>query len=347
MGCQTVGEPMGGAAMNTAPRVPSLLQQFFTQRLVNQKQVSSHTIASYRDTFTLLLRFLQQQKGRQPSQLTWEDIDASLICAFLDHCEKNRQNSPRTRNLRLTAIRSFVRFAAYQEPGQAGLIQQILAIPNKRQSRRLIGFLTHPEVEAILRAPDPRSWSGRRDHAFLLLTVQTGLRLSEVTGLHRRDVVLGTGAHVCCQGKGRKERCTPLAKRTVKVLQAWISEPPRGTEDILFPNVRGGRLSSDGAQYMLAKHLTVARRNCPSLLEKRVSIHVLRHTAAMSLLHGGVDTSSIALWLGHESPATTQIYLDADLALKEKILDKMESLTGTKAGRYRPEDMLLKFLKAL
>jgi site-specific recombinase XerD len=230
--------------MNTATRVPFLLQQFFAQRLVNQKQVSSHTIASYRDTFRLLLKFVQQQRGRQPSQLTWEDIDASLIGAFLDHCEKCRQNGPRTRNLRLTAIRSFFRFASYQEPAQAERIQQILAIPNKRQSRRLIGFLTHPEVEALLRAPDQRTWSGRRDHAFLLLTVQTGLRLSEVTGLNRRDVVLGTGAHVHCLGKGRKERCTPLAKRTVEVLRAWLGEPQRATEDALFPNARGGRLSS-------------------------------------------------------------------------------------------------------
>ncbi len=333
--------------MNTATRVPFLLQEFFTQRLVNQKQVSSHTIASYRDTFQLLLKFVQQQRGRQPSQLTWEDIDASLIGAFLDHCEKCRQNGPRTRNLRLTAIRSFFRFAAYQEPAQAARIQQILAIPNKRQSRRLVGFLTHPEVEALLRAPDQRTWSGRRDHAFLLLTVQTGLRLSEVTGLHRRDVALGTGAHIHCLGKGRKERCTPLAKRTVEVLRAWLGEPQRAAEDVLFPNARGGRLSSDGAQYLLAKHLAVARRNCPSLREKRVTLHVLRHTSAMALLQGGVDTSFIALWLGHESPATTQIYLDANLALKEQILGKMESWNGTKTGRYHPEDSLLKFLKEL
>lgn len=333
--------------MNTATRVPFLLQQFFTQRLVNQRQVSSHTIASYRDTFKLLLKFVQRQRGRQPSQLTWEDIDASLVGAFLDYCEKCRQNGPRTRNLRLTAIRSFFRFAAYQEPAEAARIQQVLAIPNKRQSRRLIGFLTRPEVEALLRAPDQRTWSGRRDYAFLLLTVQTGLRLSEVTGIQRRDVVLGTGAYIHCQGKGRKERCTPLAKRTVEVLRTWLAEPKRATEDVLFPNARGGRLSSDGAQYLLAKHLAVARRNCPSLREKRVTMHVLRHTAAMTLLQGGVDTSFIALWLGHESPATTQIYLDANLALKEKILDKMEPWNRTKAGRYHPEDSLLKFLKEL
>ena len=333
--------------MNAAPRVPFVLQQFFTQWLVNQKQVSSHTIASYRDTFQLLLKFIRQQRGRQPSQLTWEDLDAALICAFLNHCEKSRHNGPRTRNLRLTAIRSFFRFASYQEPAQAARMQQILAIPNKRQPRRLIGFLTRPEVAALLGAPDQRTWSGRRDHAFLLLSFQTGLRLSEVTGLHRRDVVLGPGAHVHCVGKGRKERRTPLAKRTVEVLRAWLQEPPRGGEDILFPNARGGRLSSDGAQYLLAKHLAVARRHCPSLCEKRVTLHVARHTSAMALLQGGVDTSLIALWLGHESPATTQIYLDANLALKEQILGKMETWNGAKTGRYRPEDSVLRFLKEL
>jgi site-specific recombinase XerD len=333
--------------MNTAGRVPFLLQQFFTKRLVNQQQVSSHTIASYRDTFQLLLRFVHQERGRQPSQLTWEDIDASLICAFLDYCEKCRQNAARTRNLRLTALRSFFRFASYQEPAQAARLQQILAIPNKRQPRRLIGFLTHPEVEALLLAPDQQTWSGRRDHAFLLLTVQTGLRLSEVTGLHRGDVVLGTGAHVHCVGKGRKERYTPLAKRTVAVLRAWLHEPKRATEDILFPNARGGRLSSDGAQYLLAKHLAVARRNCPSLRDKRVTLHVLRHTSAMALLQAGVDTSCIALWLGHKSSITTHIYLDANLALKQQLLGRMESWNGTKTGRYRPQDSILKFLKDL
>jgi integrase/recombinase XerD len=333
--------------MKVFSRVPFVLQQFFTHWLVNQKQVSSHTIASYRDTFRLLLKFAQQQRGRPPSQLTWDDFNAALICAFLEHCEKSRHNGPRTRNLRLTAIRSFFRFASYQEPAQAASMQQILAIPNKRQPRRLIGFLTRPEVEALLRAPDQRTWGGRRDHAFLLLSVQTGLRVSEVTGLHRRDVVLGPGAHVHCVGKGRKERCTPLAKRTVEVLRAWLREPPRGTEDSLFPNARGGRLSSDGAQYLLAKHMAVASRHCPSLREKRVTLHTARHTSAMALLEAGVDTSFIALWLGHESPATTQVYLDANLALKEQILGKMETWNGTKAGRYRPEDPVLKFLKDL
>lgn len=249
--------------MNTACRVPFLLQRFFTERLMNQRNVSPHTIACYRDTFHLFLEFIHRLKHRVPSQLTWEDFDVPLIGAFLDHCEKERHNVVRTRNLRLAAIRSFFRYVSFQEPAEAARIQQILLIPNKRQPRRLIGFLTHPEVEALLAAPDQRTWSGRRDHTFLLLTVQTGLRLSEVTGLHRQDVILGTGAHVYCLGKGRKERRTPLAKRTVGVLRGWLREPQRGRDDIVFPNARGGRLSADGAQYLLAKHLATARQNCP------------------------------------------------------------------------------------
>ena len=325
-----------------------LLQKFFTERLMNQKHVSPHTIACYRDTFRLFFGFVQREKHRVPSRLTWSDLDAPLICAFLDYCEKERQNTPRTRNLRLTAIRSFFRYASFLEPAESLRIQQILAIPNKRQSRRLIGFLTHAEVEHLLAAPDRTTWSGRRDHTFLLLTVQTGMRLSEVTALSRRDVILDTGAHVHCWGKGRKERCTPLAKQTVEVLRRWLREPPpRGHNDILFPNARGGWLSADGAQYMLAKHLKTARHNCPSLREKRVTIHVLRHTTAMALLQGGVDTSTIALWLGHESPSTTQVYLDADLEQKQRILDKLGTWNGTTHGRYHPDDPVLRFLKGL
>lgn len=333
--------------MNTTSRVSFLLQRFFTERLLSQRNASPHTIACYRDTFRLLLEFIQRQKHRRPTELTWENINAPLISAFLDYCERDRHNTVRTRNLRLTAIRSFFRYVSFEEPMEADRIQQILAIPNKRQSRRLIGFLTRPEAEALLAAPDQRTWSGRRDHTFLLLTVQTGLRLSEMTGLRRQDVSLGTGAHVYCLGKGRKERRTPLAKRTVGALSSWLREPPRGQDDILFPNARGGRLSADGAQYLLAKHLATARQNCPSLCGKRVTLHVLRHTAAMMLLQGGVDTSSIALWLGHESPATTHIYLDANLAFKEQILAKMGTWDGTEKGRYCPEDPVLKFLKSL
>jgi len=332
--------------MKPQANFPVLLESFFTQRLINQRQASPHTLASYRDTFRLLLQFAQQHLHREPSHLRLEDLDTALIGAFLDYLEKDRRNVSRTRNLRLTAIRSFFRYAAYQQPTHSAQIQRVLTIPNKRQARPLVGFLTRPEIEALLAAPNQRIWGGRRDHAFLLMALQTGLRLSEMTALRRGDLALGTGTHVRCQGKGRKERCTPLGKRTATVLKAWLREPARGASDILFPNARGGRLSADGVQYLVAKHLVVARQRCPSLRQKRVSPHVLRHSAAMELLQGGVDRSVIALWLGHESVETTQIYLDANLALKEEALKKTKPLNG-KAGRYRPDDRLLQFLKSL
>jgi integrase/recombinase XerD len=332
--------------MKPQANFPVLLESFFTQRLINQRQASPHTIASYRDTFRLLLQFAQQRLRREPSQLRLEDLDAPLIGAFLDYLEKGRSNVSRTRNLRLTAIRSFFRYAAYQQPTQSAQIQRVLTIPNKRQARPLVGFLTRPEIDALLAAPNQHTWGGRRDHAFLLMALQTGLRLSEMTTLRREDLALGTGAHVRCRGKGRKERCTPLGKRTTIVLKAWLREPARGTSDIVFPNARGGRLSADGVQYLVAKHLVAARQRCPSLRQKRVSPHVLRHSAAMELLQGGVDRSVIALWLGHESVETTQIYLDANLALKEEALKKTTPLNG-KAGRYRADDRLLQFLKSL
>jgi len=332
--------------MKPQANFPVLLESFLTQRLINQRQASPHTIASYRDTFRLLLQFAQQRLHREPSQLRLEDLDAPLIGAFLDHLEKGRSNVSRTRNLRLTAIRSFFRYAAYQQPTHSAQIQRVLAIPNKRQARPLVGFLTRPEIEALLAAPNQQTWGGRRDHAFLLMALQTGLRLSEMTALRRGDLALGTGAHVRCQDKGRKERCTPLGKQTATVLKAWLREPARGSSDIVFPNARGGRLSADGAQYLVAKHLVVARQRSPSLRLKRVSPHVLRHSAAMELLQGGVDRSVIALWLGHESVETTQIYLDANLALKEEALKKTTPLNG-KAGRYRADDRLLQFLKSL
>lgn len=337
---------MGRAVMKSGSSFPVLLESFFTQRLMSQKQVSPHTIASYRDTFRLLLAFTQNRLHKQPSYLELQDLDAPLITSFLEGLEKNRGNVARSRNLRLTAIRSFFRYASYQEPAESALIQRVLAIPNKRQTRRLVQFLTRAEIDALLAAPDQSNWAGRRDHAFLMVAVQTGLRLSEMTSLRRQDVELGTGAHVRCLGKGRKERCTPLAKHTLRVLKAWLREPPRNGSDTVFPNARGGRLSADGVQYLLAKHLVVARQKCPSLRQKRVSPHVLRHAAAMELLQAGVDRSVIALWLGHESVETTQIYLDADLALKEKALAKATPING-KAGRYKPSDRLLGFLKSL
>src|SRR5580692_3542083 len=325
---------------------PALLQSFFSTRLIMQRKVSTHTIASYRDTFRLLLQFAQKRLHKAPSQLALDDLDASLVGAFLEDLENRRHNGARSRNLRLTAIRSFFRYASLEAPVQSGIIQRVLAIPSQRQPRALVGFLTRPEIEALLAAPDRTRWLGRRDHAFLITAVQTGLRLSEMTALRHEDVSLGTGAHVRCRGKGRKERCTPLAKPTVAVLKAWIREQGSGDSKTLFPSARGGPLSADGVQHLLARHVAKARKNCVSLRKKRVSPHVLRHAAAMELLQAGVDRAVIALWLGHESVETTQIYLDADLSLKKQVLAKIKPIKG-KTGYYRPDDELLAFLKQL
>lgn len=325
---------------------PVLLESFFTQRLIAQRRASPHTIVSYRDTFRLLLHFAQKRLHKAPSRLAMEDLNAPFLGTFLNDLESHRANGARSRNLRLTAIRSFFRYAALEVPHYGALIQRVLAIPNKRQPRPLVGFLTQPELKAVLAAPNRNTWLGRRDHALLLTAVQTGLRLSEITSLRQSDVLLCSGAHVRCQGKGRKERCTPLAKPTVCVLAAWIKEQGKDGSKILFPSTRGGPLSSDSVQYLVTKYAATARKNCLSLSQKRVTPHVLRHTAAMELLQAGVDRALIALWLGHESVETTQIYLDADLALKEKVLAKTTPIRG-KRGPYRPDDQLLGFLKNL
>lgn len=325
---------------------PTLLESFFTERLIAQRRVSPHTIASYRDTFRLLLQFSQKRLRKPPSQLRLADLNAPLLGKFLDDLEAGRDNGARSRNLRLTAIRSFFRYAALEAPEHSGLIQRVLAIPNKRQPRPLVDFLTRPEFEAVLAVPNRNTWLGRRDHALLLTAVQTGLRLSEITGLRQSAVSLRSGAHIRCYGKGRKERCTPLAKSTVGVLTGWIKEQGRDDAKVLFPSIRGGSLSSDSVQHLVAKYVRVARTTCPSLSKKRVSPHVLRHTSAMELLQAGVDRSLIALWLGHESVETTQIYLDADLAMKEKVLAKTTPIKARRS-RYRPDDELLSFLKGL
>lgn len=332
--------------MTATTSLAPLLERFFTQRLMKQRQVSPHTISSYRDTFRLLLKFAQRRLHKLPSRLSFEEIDAPLIVAFLDHLEKHRRLSARSRNLRLTAIRSFFRYASFEAPAHSAQIQRVLAIPSKRFTRTLVRFLSQPEVDALLAAPDQRSWFGRRDHVFLQVAVQTGLRLSEMTGLQRDDVTLGSGAHVRVIGKGRKERCTPLAKSTVRVLKTWLQEPQRGDEQVLFPNARGARLSADGVQYLLDKHCAAASKVCPSLRQKRVTLHVLRHTMALDLLQEGVDRSIIALWLGHESVETTQIYLEATLSMKEQALSKATSHNG-RLRRYRPGDELLDFLNTL
>ncbi len=330
----------------TTPGLPTLLQGFFTGRLMQQRQASAHTIASYRDSFRLLLRFAQRRLGVAPQRLTFEQIDAPLIAAFLDDLQADRGISATSRNLRLTAIRSFFRYSAFELPTHAAQIQRVLAIPNKRCTRAQIGFLTREEIDALLRAPDLRTRSGRRDHALMRLAVQTGLRLSELTALRRDDIHLGTGAHVRVIGKGRKERATPLSKVTADVLRAWLREIAANDDAFVFPSAHGTRLSADGVQYLLAKHVAQASQRCLPLRDKHVTPHVLRHTAAMELLQAGVERSVIALWLGHESIETTQIYLDANLQIKQAALDKVEPLSG-RVGRFRPDDQLLAFLQSL
>jgi site-specific recombinase XerD len=325
---------------------PTLLERFFTQRLMQQRRASPHTIGSYRDSFRLLLHFAQARLGKPPSQWAFEQIDAPLIAAFLNELESGRGITARSRNLRLTAIRSFFRYAAFEAPDHAAQIQRVLAIPSQRFTRTQVGFLTRPEVAALLAAPDPHIWSGRRDHAMLLVAVQCGLRLSELTGVRRDAVILGSGAHIRVLGKGRKERVTPLTKQTAVVLKAWLREIPDRADATVFPSARGDRLSADGVQYVVAKHVTVAAKSCSSLQQRRVTPHMLRHSTAMEMLQAGMDRSVIALWLGHESVETTQIYLDANLAMKEQALAKT-ALPEGKPGRFRPDDRLLAFLKGL
>jgi integrase/recombinase XerD len=330
----------------TAATLPALLQAFFTQRLLKERCVSAHTVAGYRDTFRLLLRFAAKQLGTAPSDLALEQLDASFITRFLEHLENDRGNTARTRNARLAAIRSFFRYVALNEPAYALQSQRVLAIPTKRQVRAPIAFLSQTEIEALLAAPDVSTWIGRRDRTLLLVAVQTGLRASELLGLRCQDVLLGTGAHVRCDGKGRKQRCTPLRKDAASMLDAWLRERRGQPEDSVFPSIRGRPMSLDAVELRVAKHVSTARLRCPSLKRKRVTPHVLRHSAAMDLLQHGVDRSVIALWLGHESLETTQMYLHADLRLKEQALKRTTPL-GAKPTRYRPNDELLAFLEQL
>ena len=332
--------------MKKNPEFPAMLEAFFTDRLMRQRQASSNTIASYRDTFSLLLKFAKEKLKKAPSKLTIKDLNASFIVSFLDNREKIHGNSARTRNARLAAIHSFFRYLALNEPQYSDLIQRVLAIPSKRYAKKSVEFLTHDEVDAILAEPDQRNWSGRRDRAIILLAAQTGLRVSELIGLKCQDIVLDNGAHVRCEGKGRKERCTPLHKESVMILRSWLRERNCEPSEPLFISARGGALSRDGIEYILAKYVNAAKQKCTSLRRKKVSPHVLRHTAAMDLLQHGVDQFVIALWLGHESVNTTQMYIHADLKMKEKILKKTSSF-GIKGTRYRPNDHLLTFLQGL
>lgn len=332
--------------MRQPPSLAGHLQAFFTDRLLAQRCASSHTVASYRDTFRLLLRFVEDQTGRAPASLSLTDLTEPIISSFLEYLEEERGNSPRSRNVRLAAIHSFFRYAAFREPGSAELIQRVLSIPAKRHRRTSLQYLTAPEVSALLAAPDLQTWVGRRDRLFFLVAVQTGLRVSELLRLRRQDVQLGVGAHVRCLGKGRKERCTPLHPETADLLDEWFLELPEGALCPVFPSSRGGHLSRDAIAVALDKYVQRAAHGCPGLARKRVTPHVLRHTAAMALLESGVDRAVISLWLGHERVETTQVYLHASLKMKEEALAKVPSSSQPPA-RYRPGDELLAFLEGL
>lgn len=325
---------------------PALVQSFFMDRLLRQRGASGNTIAGYRDAFRLLFRFAADHLGKSPSKFTIEELDAPFIGKFLQHLETNRGNSARTRNARLAAIRSFFRYVALEEPAYTLICQRVLAMPSKRHERKPIDYLNREEIDALLAAPDPSTWIGRRDRTILMIMVQTGLRVSELIGLRCQDIVLGRCSHVRCEGKGRKQRSTPLRKDAATMIESWLRERLGLPEDPAFPSIRGGALSRDAVERLVAKHAVTAQRNCPSLKHKKVTPHVLRHSAAMELLQSGVDHTVIALWLGHESPESTQMYLHADMRLKERALARTTPL-GAILGRYHPKDELLTFLENL
>ena len=328
-----------------SPVAPTL-QAFFTDRLIRQRQVSARTIESYRDTLRLLLGYVQATTGKPPAELTWDDLGHQVIAGFLDHLEAGRGNTPRTRNLRLTAIRSLFRYAALCHPEHAALISRVLAIPAKRYDKPQISFLTAEEAAALARAPDQRRWEGRRDRALIVLALQAGLRVSEITSLSNRDVTLGAGAHVSCTGKGRKQRAVPLTKTTQAVLRAWLNERAGGPGDPLFPTRTGRRLSRDAIERRITVHAATAAQSCPSLARKNLHPHILRHTCAMDLLRARVDTAVIALWLGHADIRSTDAYIHADMTIKERALADTNPAT-VPAGRYQPPDAVLAFLESL
>lgn len=326
--------------------IAATLQGFFTERLTNQRHASQRTIAAYRDTLKLLVIFVHERTGKPPTRLDWGDLDVTTISAFLNHLESVRHNSVRTRNLRLTAIRSLFSFAALRHPEHALVIQRVLAIPPKRFDKRIVSFLTPAEITALIAAPDPHRWEGRRDKALMLLAVQTGLRVSELIGLNCADVTLGDRAHVRCEGKGRKHRAVPLTGPVINLIHAWLTERAGRPADPLFCTRTGRRLSRDAIALRIRTHAETAAERCPSLAGKKIHPHVLRHSCAMTLLQAGVDTSVIALWLGHAGVRSTDPYLHADLTIKERAL-ALTSPATAKPGRYRPADKTLAFLESL
>jgi len=332
--------------MSSPTKLGPLVQGFFTDFLCNQKRASPQTIASCRDSFRILLPFVKSRTGIEPAALRVSDIDTPIVLAFLDHLEQKRGNSVRSRNIRLAAIRSLFRFIALRDPDSVGVATRIMAIPRKREDKKLVGYLTREEMEALLAAPDRTLWAGRRDHALLLTMYNSGARVSELASLQSNQVRLGPSTFLMLHGKGRKERTVPLWPNTARVLRAWLQEPRATPSEIAFPNMRGAALTRDGVDYLVKKAARKAAAKCPTLATKPVSSHIIRHATGVHLLQSGVDIETIALWLGHESIETTHIYVEADLATKEKALQKLDPV-GVPTPRYKPDDALLAFLNSL
>lgn len=333
-------------ANTISPNLSHLLQDFFCQNLINQRNVSQQTIAAYRDAFQLLLKYASKRLKKPPVKMCLSDLDRSLVLSFLTYLESERKNSIRTRNARLAAIRSFLNYASYREVASIPVISSVLSIPMKQFKQPILGFLSREEVDAILSAPSPSSWSGRRDRVMFRVFYNTGARASEVIGIQVQDLQLAQGASVRLHGKGRKERIVPLWKTTVTMLKNWLKQEQYTPKDPVFPNRMGKPLSLTGIEYRLRMAVQRASKRCPALRKRTVSPHSIRHTTAMHLLQSGVDISVIALWLGHESPATTHMYVEADLAMKERALKKLHE-GENHSIRYAPGDKLLHFLEGL
>jgi len=329
------------------PSFASLLQRFFVEHLGRQRAVSPRTIAAYRDSFRLLLQFAEATIGKTPTTLALTDLNAKLILGFLDHLEKDRANGARSRNARLAALRSFLKYAAHHDLTALGVIEQALAIPMKRFDRPLLGFLSRQEMQAILDAPDRNTWAGQRDRALFSVLYNTGARVSEAIGLRVGDVVVDGAAAVHLQGKGRKERSVPLWASTAALVRGWKKYLGGPTDqDFLFPNRSGRLLTRSNVTQRLALAVGTASARCPQLGGRSISPHTIRHTTAMHLLQSGVDVTVIALWLGHASTATTHTYIEADLSMKERALSRLQPI-GTSLARYRPPDQLMRFLQSL
>ena len=329
------------------PSFPALVQAYFGEYLTQQRALSPQTVAAYRDGFVLFLKFAEERLGKAPAAMALADVTPELIMAFLDHLERQRHNSVRSRNARLAALRSFLKFAGHRDIASLQVIERALGVPVKRFERPIFGYLTRDEMLAVIGEPGDK-WLSQRDHALFLLMYNTGARVSEIIGVKVRDVVLdASAACVHLHGKGRKQRSVPLWHTTVKSLRAWLRANPELTAEApLMPNRNGREMTRANVTLRLALAVRHATETQPALAKRKISPHTIRHTTAMHLLQAGVDISVIALWLGHESPVTTHHYVEADLAMKERALARLHE-PSSKTLRFRAPDSLLNFLRTL